>query len=262
MAAATAMPEPSSPKAVDEARGQRTRLTVYVAAALAVAVLAWATWFPTPWGPAPDWTGSPDVAAPMTRKLFFWHPALAWATFAAYVTTFAASVAYLNERDLKFDAPARSAAEVGFLLNTLALVTGTLWGLQEWSRSGQAPIATVLTEPKVLVVLVMWMTFAAYLLLRRMVDDETRRARLGAAFAILGVLGVPASFLTSRLLPKSLHPDVVGAGANPDAALSGYPEALFWFSAAAMVLLFVALFLARLRLARLEDRVKDLEATA
>jgi len=227
----------------------------------ALAVLVWATWWDTPWGRAPDWTGATDVAAPMTRKLLFYHPALAWASFAAYLVTFAMSIAYLNERDLRHDAPARSAAAVGFLLNTLALVTGTLWGIQEWSRSGQSALATVYTEPKVLVVVVMWLTFAAYLLLRRFVDEPARRARLAAAFGILGFLGVPASWLVSRLLAKSLHPDVVGPGANPDAAISAYEGGLVWLSALAFTLLFVHLWLMRLRLARLEDRLAGQEAS-
>ncbi|MFO1532480.1 MAG: cytochrome c biogenesis protein CcsA [Thermoplasmatota archaeon] len=236
------------------------------AALVALLALAWATWLPTPFGPAPDWTCpsaaatcANDVAAPLTRKLLLWHPALAWATFAAYLVTFAMSIAYLNERQPRHDATARSAAEVGFLLNTLALVTGTLWGMQEWSRSGQSALATVYTEPKVLVVVVMWLAFAAYLLLRRLVDDADRRARLAAAFGILGFLGVPASFLVSRVLAKSLHPDVVGPAANPDAALSSYQGWLLGWSFVAMTLLFVALFLARLRLARAEERLAALE---
>lgn len=217
-------------------------------------VLLWLVWFV-----APDWVGLADVAAPLTRKVLFFHPASAWASFAAYFVVFALSIAVLNERDPKYDAPARAAAEVGFWLNTVALATGTLWGVQEWSEAGRPALATVYSEPKVLVVVVLWFTFAAYLLLRRLVDGPERRARLAAAFGVLGFLGVPLSFATSRLLATSLHPDIAGPGANPDAAVGSTVGAVIAFSLVAFLALFVHLWLARLRLLRLEERIDALE---
>jgi heme exporter protein C len=223
---------------------------------------AWAILVYLAWAVAPDWSYEPDVAAPLTRKVLFFHPASAWASFAAYFVVFAYSVAYLNERHLRYDAPARSAAEVGFVLNTVALATGTFWGVQEWSASGQNALATVYTEPKVLVVVVLWLTFAAYLLLRRMVDSEVRRARLGAVFGVLGFIAVPLSFVTSRVLSTSLHPDIAGPAANPDAAVGPVVGWIMAWSAVAFLLLFVTLYLTRLEAARLEDAAADLEAEA
>jgi heme exporter protein C len=211
------------------------------------------------WFVAPDWSGLADVAAPLTRKVLFFHPASAWASFAAYFVVFALSIAVLNERDAKYDAPARAAAEVGFWFNTVALLTGTFWGMQEWSSSGRPALATVYSEPKVLVVVVLWFTFAAYLLLRRLVDGVERRARLSAAFGVLGFLGVPLSFATSRLLSTSLHPDIAGPGANPDAAVGATVGAVITFSLVAFLALFLHLWLARLRLVRLEERLESLE---
>lgn len=229
-------------------------------ATAALLLLGYMTWLPLPsWVPlfggmgGPDWSYAPDVTAPLTRKLTFYHPATAWASFAAYIVTFAYGVAYLNERDLRHDRTARAAAGVGFLFNTAALVTGTIWGMQEWSRTGQASLATVYSEPKVLVVLVLWLTFAAYLLLRRLVDGAERRARLSAAFGVLGFLAVPASFLVSRLVQTSLHPDVLGPGANNDAATSAEVNLLLALSAVAFLALLAHLVLARVRLAQLEE---------
>ncbi len=221
---------------------------------LAIPALILLTWFV-----APDWSFQPDVTAPLTRKILFWHPASAWASFVAYFVVFAASVAYLSERAPRYDAPARAAAEVGFAFNTVALLTGTFWGIQEWSRTGQAPLATVYTEPKVLIVVVLWLTFAAYLLLRRLVDGFERRARLCAVFGILGFLGVPLSFATSRLLSKSLHPDIAGPGANPDAAVGATVGLIIAFSLVVFLLLFLHLWLQRLRILRTEERIEAME---
>lgn len=222
-------------------------------------LLTWPVLLYLVWFVAPDWSGLADVAAPLTRKVLFFHPASAWASFAAYFAVFCLSVAVLNERDTKYDAPARAAAEVGFWFNTVALLTGTFWGMQEWSSSGRPALATVYSEPKVLVVVVLWFTFAAYLLLRRLVDGPERRARLSAAFGVLGFLGVPLSFATSRLLSTSLHPDIAGPGSNPDAAVGATVGAVITFSLVAFLALFVHLWLARLRLVRLEERLESLE---
>jgi heme exporter protein C len=218
-------------------------------------VLFYLTWFV-----APDWSFQPDVTAPLTRKVLFFHPASAWTSFAAYLVTFVLGIAYLNERDLKYDRPAQAAAEVGFLMNTIALATGTLWGIQEWAKAGQNSLATVYSEPKVLVVVVMWLVFAAYLLLRRFVDGPERRARLSAVFAILGFVTVPVSFLTSRLLATSLHPDIAGPGKNPDAAVSGDVGLILLWSFVAFLLLFVHLFLQRTRYLAASTRLDDLES--
>ena len=225
-------------------------------------LLTWPVLVYLVWFVAPDWSGLADVSAPLTRKVLFFHPASAWAAFAAYFVVFALSIAVLNERDARYDAPARAAAEVGFWFNTVALATGTLWGIQEWSESGSTSLATVYSEPKVLVVVVLWFTFAAYLLLRRLVDGEERRARLSAAFGVLGFLGVPLSFATSRLLSTSLHPDIAGPGSNPDAAVGPVVGAVLAFSAVAFLALFLHLWLARLRLARLSERLEALETQA
>ncbi|MCA1811296.1 MAG: cytochrome c biogenesis protein [Halobacteriales archaeon] len=240
-----------------EATVARIRTATLWGTLVAFPVLFWLTWFV-----APDWSYQPEVTAPLTRKILFYHPASAWASFAAYLVTFVLGLAYLNERDLKYDRPAQAAAEVGFLLNTIALATGTLWGIQEWAKAGQNALATVYTEPKVLVVVVMWLVFAAYLLLRRFVDGPERRARLSAAFSILGFVMVPVSFLTSRLLATSLHPDIAGPGKNPDAAVSGDVGLVLLWSFVAFLVLFVHLFLQRTRFLAAQERVAQLEEGA
>lgn len=233
---------------------EATRRFSLAATAVSWLVLGYLAWFV-----APDWRTAGDVSAPLTRKLLFYHPASAWAAFVGYFVVLVASVAYLRRREAGLDVVARSAAEVGFFLNTIALVTGTIWGSIEWMRTGEQPLVTVMREPKVLVLLVMWFAFAAYLLLRRLVDDPSRRARLSAAFGIIGFAGVPLSFLTSRLLQTSLHPDVVGPGANPDAALPTSAGITLGWSFIAFTFLFAFLFLHRLRLSKIEERLEGIE---
>ncbi len=216
------------------------------------AVLLYLTWYVTP-----DWSFAPEVNAPLTRKLLFYHPPSAWASFAAYFVVFAFSIAYLNERQLRYDGPARAAAEVGFGFNTVALITGTLWGVQEWSRTGQSSLATVYSEPKVLIVVIMWFTFAAYLTLRRFVEDPDARARLSAVFGVLGFVMAPIAFASSRILQTSLHPDVGGPGKNPDAALDATSSFTLGWGLLVFLFLFTHLWLQRHRILQMRDQIED-----
>jgi heme exporter protein C len=228
---------------------------LHLASFTSFGALIYLTWFV-----APDWAYSPDVTAPLTRKILFFHPASAWAAFAGYFIVFGASVTYLNERDARMDAPAQAAAEVAFLFNTIALLTGTFWGIQEWASSGESSLATVYSEPKVLVVLIMWFSLAAYLLLRKLTEDEGRRMRLAAIFGVLGFITVPLSFATSRVLQTSLHPDIAGPGKNPDAAVGDTVGAIIGFSMLVFLLLTISLWLERLRQLRINDKLLDYEA--
>lgn len=228
---------------------------LHVATGASLATLLYLTWFV-----APDWTYSPEVTAPLTRKILFYHPATAWASFAAYFIVFAASITYLNERDTRMDAPAQAAAEVGFLFATIALLTGTFWGIQEWARTGENSLATVYSEPKVLVVVVMWFSLAALILLRKLTEDEDKRRKLSAIFGVLGFVTVPLSFATSRVLQTSLHPDIAGPGKNPDAEVDGGIGAIIGFSLLVFFLLTLSLWAERLRQLRNEDQILNLEA--
>lgn len=242
--------------------GRQGARAVALLTTAAFAGLLYLTWYPVPFSgrPAPDWSGLADVTAPLTRKLVFYHPALAWGAFLAYAVVLGASIAYLNERKARFDRAAHAAAEVGLLFNTLALITGTLWGIQEWRRTGQLALATVYTDPKVLVVVVLWLTFVAYMLLRRLVDGSERRARLAAVVGVVGFLGVPLSWATSQVLATSQHPDLVGPGADPEAAVAPAVGFVITWSLVAFALLFFALWTARLRLLHAESRLRALEA--
>src|ERR1051325_10426388 len=78
---------------------------------------------------------------------------------------------------------------------------------------------------------------------------------------VLGFLGVPLAFAPSPLLPTSLHPDIAGPGANPDAAVGATVGWILLVSVVAFLALFLHLWLARLRLVRLEERIEALETS-
>ena len=84
-----------------------------------------------------------DAVLGHVQRIFYFHVPLAIVSFAAFLVVFVASVAYAVRRDPKWDNLAHSAAEVGVVFITLALITGMIWAkprsLQQKSRSPTGP---------------------------------------------------------------------------------------------------------------------------
>ena len=70
----------------------------------------------------------------VVQKIFYLHLPLAWWGLISFFVTFVASIAFLKTRNPRWDTLAASAAEIGLLLASLALVAGMLWAKPAWGR--------------------------------------------------------------------------------------------------------------------------------
>lgn len=195
------------------------------------------------------------VAAPTERfmghvqRVFYVHVASAWTAYLAFLVVLVAGVAYLRTRRLGWDRVALASAELGVLLTTATLVTGSLWARRVWG-------AWWTWEPRLTTTAVLWLIYAAYLALRRAIEDPERRARVAAIFGILGFLDVPVVHMSVQWW-RSIHPFTIGPG-----RMELHPamlQALLVF-VLAMTLLYAALLRLRLRLLRLEAALEAAEA--
>lgn len=156
-----------------------------------------------------------NFSAPLSQRLFYFHVPAAFASYAAFALAALASLRYLLRREARWDRLALSAAEVGALLTTLALFTGVVWSRVEFfsagSLAGTSFTFALLGDPKFVTTAAMWLVLLGYLALRRGLDEPERRARLAAAYALLGFLAVPLSYLSSRFSP---HPDFLARGSS------------------------------------------------
>src|SRR5689334_14747741 len=66
------------------------------------------------------------------QRIFYFHVPLAWTSYLAFFVVFVASAAYLLKAQAIFDAVARASAEVGLLLTTLMLASGSMWARPIW----------------------------------------------------------------------------------------------------------------------------------
>jgi heme exporter protein C len=138
------------------------------------------------------------------QRIFYFHVSAWWVSFIAFTVTFAASIGYLWRKTRIFDEVALASTEIGVLFTTIGLVTGPIWAKYAWGIFWT-------WDPRLTTALVLWLMYVGYLMLRRYVPDETKRAGLAAVVAILAYVDVPVVFMAIRLW-RTQHPQPVIGG--------------------------------------------------
>jgi heme exporter protein C len=183
------------------------------------------------------------------QRIFYFHVPSAWIAFLAFGVVFVASIQWLRTRDMKWDAIAVSATEVGVAFCTVALITGSIWAKPTWGTWWD-------WDPRLTTTLVLWLIYVSYIMLRSMVENPARRASLAAVVGIVGFIDVPIVFFSIRLW-RTIHPVVITSDST------GMPTSMLvtlLVCLAAFTLLFVHVLTIRLRLEqqRLEvHRLRD-----
>ena len=171
------------------------------------------------------------------QRIFYFHVASWWIAFVAFAVVFGASVAYLATRKSDYDSIAHASAELGVVFTSIGLITGPLWAKQVWGIfwTWDARLSTAL---------VLWLIYVSYLMLRRYVPDEAKRANLAAVAGIIGFVDVPIVFLSIRWR-RTQHPSPVIMGGSE----SGLDARMFLALMASLVaFLFLYLWLLEKRL--------------
>jgi len=184
------------------------------------------------------------------QRIFYVHMAMWLNTFTAFAMVGVASLLYLWRRTPRWDRFGRAAAELGLLFCSLGLATGAIWAKPIWGTWWT-------WDPRLTLTLILWMIYAAYLLLRNLAAEAQQGATLAA---VLGVSGVVDLYLINRAVYwwRGIHPAVI---VNREGG-SGLADPLMRLTLLICMLAFFLLFLWLLRLrlstARLEDTVDHL----
>jgi len=139
------------------------------------------------------------------QKIFYLHLPLAWWSLASFFTVFIASALYLVKGKPAYDRLARAACEIGVVLASLALISGSLWARPIWNTWWT-------WDPKLTTTLVMWFIYMSYLLLRS-VGLGGNTARVSAVLGVVAFLDVPLVFFAARKW-RSIHPTVFGGSSG------------------------------------------------
>ncbi len=184
------------------------------------------------------------------QRIFYFHVASAWIAYVAFIGTFITSIVYMKTKDLKWDNWAVSSAEIGVVFTTLAILTGPMWARAVWE------VFWRWEDLKLMMTLVLWLVFIAYLALRANVQSRRTKATLAAVFSVIGMLCIPLSFAANRIWAQ-YHPTVI-ASDQGDIVTEGMLPALI-VAVFAMTFLYIALLLLRVGAAKLQDRADELK---
>ncbi len=189
----------------------------------------------------------------LVQKIFYFHVPCAWLMFLSAFVAAAGAIAYLAKRSARGDAIAATAAELAVAFGLCVLVTGPMWARKAWGVWWQWDVRLTTS-------LLLWLIFVGAVLVRRYGGPGSER--LAAVLAVLGAADVPLIYISVSIW-RTIHPKT-----SVVSTLDPGMRPAFFVALTTFTLLFVPLFLMRLRLetqrarvAALAARLDDLEDT-
>ena len=193
------------------------------------------------------WSAPTDGNMGIVQKIFYFHVPSAVASYIGFGLCTLGSIIYLLKPVDWADWVARAGAELGVLFASLVLITGPLWAYKSWGSFWE-------WEPRLTSMLLTFLMYWAYLLLRRFGGEGEIARKIGAVMGVLGLVGV-ALVRVSVELWGGIHPQVItGKGGGIAAAMvPPFAAAMTGF-----MLLALALILQRISMLRMETQIDQL----
>jgi len=184
-------------------------------------------------------------------KIIFFHVPVAFVAMTAAAVALVASVLFLITRNFRYDALAVAVTEVGLAFLAANLVTGSIWGHVIWGEWWA-------WDARLTSALVCWILYAAYLMLRRAVEEPTQRATFAAVWSIFSFIDVPIVIFSIKWW-RTQHPQPVfwGGGSFPRDWL-----VIWLWNILAMMLLGAVMTVVRLRQENDQRELDSLRRTA
>ena len=206
---------------------------LFVLDIVSLVLLAAATYFALVYAPTEAIMGA-------VQRVFYFHVATAWVGMLGFIAAGVAGIAYLRTQSSKWDIIELAAVEISLVFFFITIVLGSIWARPIWNTWWT-------WEPRLSTAAFLELFYLAYLLLRAGVEDPERRARFGAVYTLIGVVAVPITFLSIRVL-RTIHPVVFGSGGDTSMGMTGEMYFTMFFSIIVFSIVFVTLFWHRIRL--------------
>jgi heme exporter protein C len=191
-----------------------------------------------------------DVDQGLSQKIFYVHVPIALTAYACFGWGAWKALRHLSRRQPGADLESYVAIHIGVIFGVLTLTTGSIWAKVSWG------VWWTWGSDQLVLFLVLFLFYCAYMMLRFSVADGPQRANLCAVYALFGVVLIPVSFFAIRLSQDFIHPVLLNQH-GPQMAGS----MLLTFCVAWTALLALASTLYRIELAgkRIDRRLRELK---
>ena len=171
-------------------------------------------------------------------RIIYFHVPAAITAMVGFFIAMVGSALYLITKNLKFDSVAAAVTEVSVVYAAVNLVTGSIWARVIWGIWWT-------WDARLTSMLICWLLYAGYLMLRRATDEPTQRAGLSAVLSIFAFVDVIIVWKSIEWW-RTQHPAPVLSIRNGGGMAPGM-ESPLWWNVLAMALVAASLVLLRMR---------------
>ncbi|MGI8990954.1 MAG: cytochrome c biogenesis protein CcsA [Bryobacteraceae bacterium] len=183
-------------------------------------------------------------------RIFFFHVPAAMVAWVMFTVALLASIAFLIRKDFRFDSLAVAVTEVGVVLLTVNLVTGSIWGRNQWG-------VWWTWDARLTSNFISWLLYVGYLILRPAIPEPTQRATLAAVLSIFAFADLPIVYYSNQWW-RTQHPAPVLTSGGLDPSM--WPPLLT--NMLAILLIASALALVRLHQEKVQREIDSLRRYA
>lgn len=188
----------------------------------------------------------PDYQQGTTITILFIHVPAAIMAMVAYSSIAVCSLLSLVWRHPLSDTAARAAAPLGAMFTVMGLITGALWGKPMWG-------AYWVWDARLTSFLLLLFIYLGYMALWSAIEDETKAARAAAILALVGAVNIPIIKFSVEWWNTLHQGETITTG-----KLAAVYVPAFLTMMLAYFLLFITLWMIRIRTAILERRARNL----
>ncbi|MBY0503821.1 MAG: cytochrome c biogenesis protein CcsA [Bryobacteraceae bacterium] len=187
-------------------------------------------------------------------RIFFFHLPPYFAAVFCFLGAAIASGMYLKTKRWHYDVFAVSATEVGLALAAINLVTGMIWGRQQWGIWWT-------WDARLTSALITWLIYLGYLMLREGIKDPSERAKNSAVLSIFAFFAVYFTYKANEWY-RTQHPGPVLTIRTGKNTIDPAMQAMLFHNLFAFLLLTVVLVAVRMRLEDSQRAVESLRRRA